>query len=51
MIIPSMICFLGTSIWHDTILLNKLSALNFFVVPAAVVGATLLWCKELDRAY
>ena len=23
---------------------------NFFVVPAAVVGATLLWCKELDRA-
>jgi CysZ protein len=24
---------------------------NFFVVPAAVVGATLLWCKELDRAY
>ncbi|QFU74817.1 sulfate transporter CysZ [Halioglobus maricola] len=22
---------------------------NFFVVPAAVVGATLLWCKELDR--
>ncbi len=24
---------------------------NFFVVPAAVVGATLLWCRELDRAY
>ncbi len=24
---------------------------NFFVVPAAVVGATLLWCKELNRAY
>jgi CysZ protein len=24
---------------------------NFFVVPAAVVGATLLWCKELDRPY
>jgi CysZ protein len=23
---------------------------NFFVVPAAVVGATLLWCKELDRS-
>lgn len=23
---------------------------NFFVVPAAVVGATLLWAKELDRA-
>ena len=23
---------------------------NFFVVPAAVVGATLLWSKELDRA-
>ncbi len=22
---------------------------NFFVVPAAVVGATLLWCRELDR--
>lgn len=22
---------------------------NFFVVPAAVVGATLLWCKELDQ--
>ena len=22
---------------------------NFFVVPAAVVGATLLWVKELDR--
>lgn len=22
---------------------------NFFVVPAAVVGATLLWAKELDR--
>ena len=22
---------------------------NFFVVPAAVVGATLLWCDELDR--
>ena len=21
---------------------------NFFVVPAAVVGATLLWCEELD---
>ncbi|TGD71544.1 sulfate transporter CysZ [Mangrovimicrobium sediminis] len=21
---------------------------NFFVVPAAVVGATLLWCRELD---
>jgi CysZ protein len=20
---------------------------NFFVVPAAVVGATLLWCEEL----
>ena len=23
--------------------------LNFFVVPAAVVGATLLWCEELDQ--
>jgi len=23
---------------------------NFFVVPAAVVGATLLWCRELDPA-
>jgi len=22
--------------------------INFFVVPAAVVGATLLWCEELD---
>ncbi|AQA19926.1 sulfate transporter CysZ [Halioglobus japonicus] len=22
---------------------------NFFVVPAAVVGATLLWCRELNR--
>jgi CysZ protein len=22
---------------------------NFFVVPAAVVGATLLWCEELDE--
>jgi CysZ protein len=22
---------------------------NFFVVPAAVVGATLLWCEELDQ--
>jgi CysZ protein len=22
---------------------------NFFVVPAAVVGATLLWCEELNR--
>lgn len=24
---------------------------NFFVVPAAVVGATLLWTKELDRMH
>ena len=23
--------------------------INFFVVPAAVVGATLLWCEELDQ--
>jgi len=23
---------------------------NFFVVPSAVVGATLLWCKELEPA-
>jgi CysZ protein len=23
---------------------------NFFVVPAAVAGATLLWCEELERA-
>lgn len=23
--------------------------LNFFVVPAAVVGATLLWCEELNQ--
>jgi CysZ protein len=22
---------------------------NFFVVPAAVVGATLLWCEELNQ--
>ena len=22
---------------------------NFFVVPAAVVGATLLWCEELTQ--
>jgi CysZ protein len=25
----------------------SIPVLNFFVVPAAVVGATILWCEEL----
>lgn len=32
-------------------LCTGIPVVNFFVVPAAVVGATLLWCEELDRAY
>lgn len=27
----------------------SIPVVNFFVVPAAVVGATLLWCEELDQ--
>jgi CysZ protein len=29
-------------------LCTAIPVVNFFVVPAAVVGATLLWCKELQ---
>lgn len=29
-------------------LCTGIPVVNFFVVPAAVVGATLLWCEELD---
>lgn len=29
-------------------LCTGIPVINFFVVPAAVVGATLLWCEELD---
>jgi CysZ protein len=28
-------------------LCTTIPIVNFFVVPAAVVGATLLWCEEL----
>ncbi len=31
-------------------LCTGIPVVNFFVVPAAVVGATLLWCEELERA-
>jgi len=30
-------------------LCTSVPLVNFFVVPAAVVGATLLWCEELDQ--
>ncbi len=30
-------------------LCTVIPVVNFFVVPAAVVGATLLWCEELDQ--
>ncbi|NQX87919.1 MAG: sulfate transporter CysZ [Halioglobus sp.] len=30
-------------------LCTSVPLLNFFVVPAAVVGATLLWCEELSQ--
>lgn len=30
-------------------LCSGIPLVNFFVVPAAVVGATLLWCEELDQ--
>ncbi|MEZ5573619.1 MAG: sulfate transporter CysZ [Halioglobus sp.] len=30
-------------------LCTAIPLVNFFVVPAAVVGATLLWCEELDQ--
>ena len=30
-------------------LCTAIPIVNFFVVPAAVVGATLLWCEELDQ--
>jgi len=30
-------------------LCTGIPVVNFFVVPAAVVGATLLWCEELRR--
>ncbi len=30
-------------------LCTSIPLVNFFVVPAAVVGATLLWCEELDQ--
>lgn len=30
-------------------LCTSIPVVNFFVVPAAVVGATLLWCEELDQ--
>jgi CysZ protein len=30
-------------------LCTGIPVLNFFVVPAAVVGATLLWCEELNQ--
>lgn len=28
-------------------LCTGIPVVNFFIVPAAVVGATLLWCEEL----
>jgi CysZ protein len=28
-------------------LCTGIPVINFFVVPSAVVGATLLWCEEL----
>jgi CysZ protein len=31
-------------------LCTGIPVLNFFVVPAAVVGATLLWCEELSQS-
>ena len=31
-------------------LCSGIPVVNFFVVPAAVVGATLLWCEELQGA-
>jgi CysZ protein len=31
-------------------LCTSIPLINFFVVPAAVVGATLLWCEELEPA-
>lgn len=30
-------------------LCTAIPLVNFFVVPAAVVGATLLWCEELQQ--
>ena len=30
-------------------LYTAIPVVNFFVVPAAVVGATLLWCEELNE--
>jgi CysZ protein len=30
-------------------LCTSIPLVNFFVMPAAVVGATLLWCEELDQ--
>ena len=30
-------------------LCTSIPVVNFFVVPAAVVGATLLWSKELNK--
>ncbi len=32
-------------------LMTSIPVLNFFVVPSAVVGATLLWCHELRGRY
>ena len=32
-------------------LCSGIPVINFFVVPAAVVGATLLWCEELARDF
>lgn len=32
-------------------LFASIPVVNFFVVPAAVVGATLLWCRELDSVH
>ena len=32
-------------------LVSGIPILNFFVVPAAVCGATLFWCEELSREY
>ena len=31
-------------------LCSGIPVVNFFVVPSAVVGATLLWCEELNRS-
>jgi CysZ protein len=30
-------------------LCTGIPVINFFVVPSAVVGATLLWCEELSQ--